>query len=84
MDEFIIITWPESQMLFDIDGFQENSLLINDGPLYDEFGDSTYMVRKSWIENGSSKLYSLQEIRDAFLKESIDYSIPFLQKILNS
>lgn len=57
MDEFIIITWPESQMLFDIDGFQENSLLINDGPLYDEFGDSAYMVRQSWIKNQFSEEY---------------------------
>jgi len=51
MDTFIVITWPDVQDWFELDGFRENSLLINDGPLYEEYGDSAYMVRKSWIEN---------------------------------
>lgn len=51
MDEFIVVTWPDVQDLFEKDGFDENSLLINDGALYDEFGDSAYMVRKSWLNN---------------------------------
>jgi hypothetical protein len=50
MDEFIVITWPDVQILFDIDGFEDNSLLINDGPLYDEYGDSAYMVRVLWYK----------------------------------
>ena len=51
MDEFIVITWPEVQDYFELEGFAENSLLICDGSLYEEYGDSAYMVRKSWIEN---------------------------------
>ena len=51
MDEFIVVTWPEVQDLMDIEGFIDNSLLINDGILYEEYGDSAYMIRKRWIEN---------------------------------
>ena len=51
MDEFIVIAWPEVQNYFELEGFAENSLLICDGSLYEEYGDSAYMVRKSWIEN---------------------------------
>jgi len=50
MDEFIVITWPEIQDLFEQKGFAENSILINDEVLYQEYGDSAYMVRKNWID----------------------------------
>ena len=30
MDKFIVITWPEIQNYFELGGFRENSLLIND------------------------------------------------------
>ena len=48
MDTFIVITWPEIQDFMERPGFEENSLLINDGILYEEYGDSAYMVRKEW------------------------------------
>lgn len=51
MDEFIVVTWPDVQVLFEYDGFYDNSILINDGKLYEEYGDSAYMVRKSWIKS---------------------------------
>ena len=51
MDKFIVITWPEVQNYFELDGFHGNSLLINDGVLYEEYGDSAYMVRESWLES---------------------------------
>lgn len=58
---FTVITWPDVQSLFEMDGFHENSLLINDGMLFDEFGSSAYMVRVNWLETmcecGVSKLY---------------------------
>lgn len=50
-DTFIVITWPESQVLMEYDGFRDNSVLINDGKLLVEYGSSAYMVRKSWIES---------------------------------
>ena len=55
MDEFIVVTWPEVQNLMGIEGFNDNSLLINDGILYEEYGDSAYMVRKHWFENNKKK-----------------------------
>ena len=49
-DLFTVITWPEVQDLMDEKGFDDNSILINDGKLYEEYGDSAYMVRKSWLD----------------------------------
>jgi len=43
-DDFLVVEWPESQMLFEHEGFEENcTLLLSDG-----FGSATYMVRKEW------------------------------------
>lgn len=47
-DTFIVVTWPDVQELMDLDGFEENSCLINDEPLLDEYGSSAYFVRESW------------------------------------
>ena len=49
-DKFIVIAWPDIQDLMDKTGFDNNSLLINDGKLYEEYGDSAYMVRESWLD----------------------------------
>lgn len=46
---FVVITWPDTQELMDEEGFEENSILINDGPLYDKYGDSAYMVNLNWL-----------------------------------
>lgn len=46
---FTVITWPESQELLEIEGFEENSILINDGPLYDQYGDATYLVSLDFL-----------------------------------
>lgn len=53
-DDFTVVMWPEIQELFEEEGFEENSLLINDGyngPLYNKYSDSAYMVNKQWIKN---------------------------------
>ena len=55
-DLFTVITWPEVQDLMDEKGFDDNSILTNDGKLYEEYGDSAYMVRKSWL-NEVSDIY---------------------------
>jgi len=49
-DVFQVVQWPEVQELFEYMGFKENSILINDGPLYSEYGDSAYLIRKSWLD----------------------------------
>lgn len=48
-DTFIVVTWPEVQELFELEGWQENSLLINDMSIYSQYGSSSYMVRESWL-----------------------------------
>ncbi len=48
-DLFKVVTWPLSQELMEIEGFEENSCLINDEPLLDQYGSSAYFVRYSWF-----------------------------------
>jgi hypothetical protein len=50
-NKFIVVQWPESQALMDVPGFKENSLLINDGPLYDKYEDAAYMVNEEWLDS---------------------------------
>lgn len=50
-DKFIAIPWPEVQDYMGLEGFHDNSVLINDGKLYEEYGDSAYMVRESWLKS---------------------------------
>lgn len=52
-DEFVVISWPESQQYMGLDGFKENSYLINDDKGLDEFGSSSYFVKRSWINQNS-------------------------------
>jgi len=81
-DTFIIIPFPEVQLLQDIEGFEDNSLLINDGKLYEEYGDSAYMVRTSWlkINNQRQKVYEVLSEEYIKLKE---LELESLQKIIN-
>lgn len=55
MDEYIVVEWPESQYLMDIDGFYKNAYLINDIKGLDDFGSSAYFVLKSWYLNVNNK-----------------------------
>ena len=48
-DLFVIFEWPQVQVLMGYDGFRENSILINDEPLYSEYGDSAYLIRVAWL-----------------------------------
>jgi len=48
LDMFIALTWPDVQDFMVYDGFEENSILINDDPLIDEYGNSSYLVRRDW------------------------------------
>lgn len=48
-NSYIPIGWPEIQSLMDLDGFKENSYLINDEQGLTNFGNSAYFVKKSWL-----------------------------------
>lgn len=54
-DTFIVVTWPEVQELFELEGWRENSLPINDMPIYSQYGSSSYMVRESWLRKQEGK-----------------------------
>ena len=49
-DTFEVVCWPESQMLIELDGFEENSYLVNDDKGLLEFGSSSYFVNRKWLE----------------------------------
>ncbi len=45
-----VVTWPEVQELMAIDGFRENSYLVNDEKGIEDFGSSAYFVSVDWLE----------------------------------
>lgn len=68
-DKFIVITWPEIQDYLDDEGFEDNSLLINDGKLYEIYGDSAFLVRESWYKSIRYKNWKTYD--DSHLKSEI-------------
>jgi hypothetical protein len=48
-EKFIVVTWPESQNLMDLEGFEENCHLINDESGLDQYGSSAYFVNEDWL-----------------------------------
>jgi len=60
-DKYIIITWADSQGLFELDGFEENCCLINDSMEDDpesflsRYGSSAYFVNERWIKKHMKK-----------------------------
>ena len=50
MDKYIVITWPEIQEFMEIEGFRENSYLINDEKGLEDFGSSAYFVNYDWYK----------------------------------
>lgn len=46
--EYVVITWPESQKLMEIEDFEDNSFLINSEKGILTFGNSAYFVEKNW------------------------------------
>ena len=47
-DKYIIVTWPDSQELMELEGFRDNSYLVNDTKGLDDFGSSAYFVNFEW------------------------------------
>lgn len=48
MEDFEIIEWPDIQTFMEIDGFEENSALIEPNENIG-IGSSTYLVSKEWL-----------------------------------
>lgn len=49
-ETFEVVCWPESQILMELDGFEENSYLVNDDRALLEFGSSAFFVNRKWLE----------------------------------
>lgn len=52
-ETFVVVEWPESQLLFDKEGFRENAYLVNDEVGMETFGSAAYFVNKKWYEANS-------------------------------
>ena len=50
MSKYVVITWPDIQYYMDIEGFDENSYLVNDEQGLEDFGSSAYFVDEEWLE----------------------------------
>lgn len=50
MDKFVAIGFPEIQEYMELEGFDENSYLINDDKGLDKFGPGAYFVSEKWIK----------------------------------
>lgn len=48
-DCFVVIQWPEIQYFMDLDGFKENSHLINDEEGLNKYGSNAYFIKKEWL-----------------------------------
>lgn len=49
MTTYTVVTWPEVQLLLDLEGFKEHSYLINDEQGLEDFGDLAYFVETEWL-----------------------------------
>lgn len=49
--EYVVITWPESQKLIELEDFKDHSYLINSEEGIDTFGYSAYFVEKDWYDD---------------------------------
>lgn len=47
---YVIVCWPESQMIMEKEGFYENCSLINSERGLEEYGSSAYLVDKDWYQ----------------------------------
>lgn len=50
MDKYIVIQWPEIQDIMELEGFRDNSYLINDEKGLKEYGSSAYFVNTKWLD----------------------------------
>ena len=61
--KYIIVVWPESQMLMEQDWFQDECHLINDDKGIERYGSSAYFVPEDRIKSLETTLYLLTKER---------------------
>lgn len=50
MEDYVIIGWPEIQDFMDIEGFDDNTTLIEENGAMG-IDSSTYLVSKDWLDS---------------------------------
>lgn len=48
-EEYVAMSFPEVQNLFEQEGFDNNTYLINDEKGIKDFGPCAYFVKKEWL-----------------------------------
>lgn len=66
MEEKIIITWPESQTLCELEGFEDNCELLLDT---EKYGSCAYEVNKQWYETTQKIIISKNGMTEQEAKE---------------
>ena len=56
MSKYVVVTFPDVQSLMDIEGFNENSYLVNDEQGIEDFGSSAYFVDEDWLNNATGTM----------------------------
>lgn len=51
MEKFVVIQFPESQTLSEIEGFEEHCHLINDDSGLEQYGSCAYFVEEQWAKD---------------------------------
>ncbi len=80
----VVITWPESQMLFELKGFRENCSLINGDIGLKVYGSAAYLVDEEWYnsdEDDEDEEFEEDNLEDNELEICYDdelYSLGFL------
>lgn len=49
MNKYVIVEWPDIQVLMTESGFNEHACLINDDEWVYKYGSSAYFVEEEWL-----------------------------------
>ena len=69
----IVVTWPESQILFDCEDYKKHCKLINGEKGLDCYGSSAYLVDEDWWEGDIEPIDDYED--DDELEHCSDYEI---------
>lgn len=53
--KYIMIMWPESQMLMELPEWEDHCYLVNDDKGLDKFGSAAYFVEEDWYNQQQNK-----------------------------
>lgn len=53
---YVVVQWPDVQLLMDKPGFHENAYLVNDDKGLEDFGSSAYFVDADWVQQAWNEI----------------------------